>query len=114
MKNKVLLLGAVMTAFTFTTFAADALLTPRATDNQPKAIVSPEASPTVTIAYVDSTPALLSPRAMDNQSKIVKGETGDSNPALACAKMMTGSPKAVSECAAHTTMPDCMTVATMK
>ena len=34
MKTKVLLLGAVVTAFTFTSFAADALLSPRAQANQ--------------------------------------------------------------------------------
>jgi len=60
------------------------------------------------------TSALLSPRAIGNQSKIVQGVANESNPALACAKAMTASPKAISECASHTTMPGCVTVAPLK
>jgi len=40
MKTKILILGAAITAFTFTTFAADALLTPRQKDNQPGVFTS--------------------------------------------------------------------------
>jgi len=38
MKTKVLLLGAVVAAFSFSTFAADALLSPRAQGNQIKVV----------------------------------------------------------------------------
>jgi hypothetical protein len=32
------------------------------------------------------------------------------NPAVACARNMNGTPKAVAECTSHTTMPACKTV----
>ena len=114
MKTKILMLGAVVTAFAFTSFAADGLLTPRQMDNQPKVFVSSTATPSTTIAYVAPSTGLLSPRAQGNQGKIVAGVVNDSNPALACRDGMTASPKAVSECAAHTTMPGCVTVAPLK
>src|SRR5712675_203033 len=98
MKTKILLLGSALTAFTFTTFAADALLSPRAQDNQPKVFISSTETPSTTIAYVAPGTALLTPRATDNQSKIVQGMVNDSNRALACAKMMNGTPKTVAEC----------------
>ena len=117
--TKVLLLGAVVTAFAFTSFAqsgAAALLTPRAAGNQIKHVSSSVDTPTITIAYVDSGSALLSPRAAGNQIKVVKGTNTDVNPALICQKNMIGSPKAVAECASHSTMPGCqtMTVAPLK
>lgn len=107
MKTKVLLLGAVITAFAFTSFAVEPLLSPRAAGNQVKHVSSSLDAPSVAIAYVDAAPALLSPRAAGNQSKIVKGTNNESNPALECLKTMNGSPKAVAECSSHTTMPSC-------
>ena len=114
--TKVLLLGAVVTAFAFTSFAAEPLLSPRAAGNQIKHVSSSVDAPTVTIAYVDSGSALLSPRAAGNQTKVLKGTNTDVNPALICQKNMIGSPKAVAECASHSTMPGCqtMTVAPLK
>jgi len=109
MKIKYLLPAAAITAFTFTTFAADALLTPRAAGSQIKVVPG--------ITAVQPAPAnavLLTPRAQDNQIKMVTGVVNDSNPALACAKNMTASPKAISECTSHTTMPGCMKVASIK
>ena len=114
--SKVLLLGAVVAAFTFTSFAAEPLLSPRAQDNQIKVVSSTVATPSITVAYVDSGAALLSPRAQGNQSKVLKGTHNEVNPALVCLKNMSGSPKAIAECAAHSTMPGCqsMTVAPLK
>jgi hypothetical protein len=114
--TKVLLLGAVVTAFAFTSFAAEPLLSPRAAGNQIKHVSSSVDAPTITVAYVDSGSALLSPRAQANQIKVLKGTNTDVNPALVCLKTMNGSPKAVAECASHTTMPGCqtMTVAPLK
>jgi hypothetical protein len=114
MKTKVLLLGAVVTAFAFTSFAAEPLLSPRAKDNQIKIVKSSVETPTITIAYVDSTPALLSPRAQANQIKVVKGLDNDFNPYLACRNTMTGSPKAVAACSENPAMPGCVTVAPLK
>ena len=67
MKTKVLVLGAVITAFAFTSFAAEPLLSPRAKDNQIKIVKSSVETPTVTVAYVDSSAALLSPRYDDGR-----------------------------------------------
>ncbi|HXI71048.1 MAG TPA: hypothetical protein VNN22_11900 [Verrucomicrobiae bacterium] len=111
MKTRVLLLGAAITAFTFSTFASDALLSPRATDNQPKYVASSANDPDLLAA---SRSTLLSPRAYGNQIKTVAGVANDSNLALVCAKNMNGSPKMISECSSHTTMPGCVTVAALK
>jgi len=111
MKTKILLLGAAITAFTFSSFGADALLTPRQQDNQPKIAASTANDPDLLAA---SRTTSLSPRAFANQSKTVTGVANDSNPALACAKNMTSSPKVISECASHTTMPGCVTVAALR
>ncbi len=114
MKTKVLLLGAVVTAFAFTSFAADSLLTPRAKEAKINSVMSSVATPNITVTYVDSTSALLTPRAQANQTKLVKGTANDLNAALECRKTMVGSPKAVAECSSHTTMPGCMTIAESK
>ena len=111
MKTKILLLGAAIAAFTCSTFATDALLTPRQMDNQSKYVASSANDPDLLAA---SRNTLLTPRAFGNQIKVVKGVATDSNPALACAKNMNGTPKMISECASHTTMPGCVTVAALK
>ena len=113
--TKILLLGAVVAAFSFTAFAqsgAAAFL--RAPILQDPAISSPAAAPADTIAYVAANSAQLSPRAKGNEIKVVKGVASDSNPALVCRNNMNGSPKAVAECASHATMPGCMTIAPLK
>ena len=109
MKSNVLLLGTVIAAFTFTSFAADALLSPRAQGNQIKTVTG--------VAASQPTPAntvALTPRAQANQIKVVTGAANDSNPALDCRNGMAGSPKIVAVCSAHTTMPGCQTVASVK
>lgn len=109
MKTKILVLGAVVAAFTFTTFAAQPLLSPRAAGNQIKHVQG-SAETTTTIVYVDSNAGLLSPRTQGNQIKVVAGVHNDVNPALVCQKIMNGSPKTVTECTSHTTMPGCQTM----
>lgn len=106
MKTKVLLLGAVVTAFAYSSFASDAFLSPRAKDSQIKVVTSSANTQGGTITYVTST-TQLSPRAADNQIKRVNGTNNDVNPYLACQKMMTGSPKAVQVCADNPAMPLC-------
>lgn len=111
MKTKVLLVGAVVTAFALASFAAEPLLSPRAKDNQIKVVPSTIDTQSGTVSYVAPASAVLqSPRAQANQIKVVKGMNNDINPALVCQKNMTGSPKAVSECSSHTTMPGCQTM----
>jgi hypothetical protein len=89
--TKVLLLGAFVTAFTFSSFAVEPLLSPRAAGNQIKHVTSAVDAPTVTITYVDTTPALLSPRAQDNQIRHVAGTNHDID--LANAPRPSMSPK---------------------
>jgi len=110
MKTKILLLSAAVAAFTFTSFAADALLSPRAAGNQPKTVVGINNDPN--LVSLDHYTVVISPRAFGNQYTTVSGINNDVNPAAACAKNMNGTPKAVAECTSHTTMPGCMTVTT--
>jgi hypothetical protein len=117
MKTKVLLLGAIVTAFTYSTFAGDLFLSPRAKENQIKIASDTTPGQVTTIVYQSpSTPVLLSPRAQGNQIQVVKGTNNDVNPALVCRKMMSGSPKAVAACADNPNMPACnpVTVAPLK
>jgi hypothetical protein len=114
MKTKILLLGAVVAAFTVTAMATNPVFSPRAAGNQARIANSPVSATVVTSAYADTTTAVLAPRAAGNQLKVVKGLNGDINPALVCAKSMGGSPKAVAECTAHTTMPACAAFAMNK
>lgn len=108
MKTKVLVLSAVVTAFAFTSFAAEPLLSPRAKDNQIKVVTSSISTQGGTVEYVTSTsPALLSPRAKANQTKVVKGVSNNVNPAFACQKNMTASPKAIQACIESGTMSGC-------
>ena len=86
MKTKILLLGAVVTAFAFTTFAADALLSPRAVGNQIQVV------PGITAAQsAPASASLQSPRAQNNQVVQVSG----SEPVVAKCPMI-GSPRDVS------------------
>ncbi len=90
MKTKVLLLGAVVTAFAFTTLAADALRSPRARDNQIKVVNTAEAAPVVTVDYVAPKAAMLSPRAANNQIKVVTGtEQAESAKLVKCQAIGT-------------------------
>jgi hypothetical protein len=109
--NTKILLTAVVAAFAFTSFASHPLLSPRAAGNQIQVVNSSVATPSSTVAFVDATPALLSPRAVGNQIKVVKGVVTDTNPALVCRNNMNGSPRAVTECSSHATMPGCATLA---
>jgi hypothetical protein len=112
MTNKILLAAAVA-AFTLTSFASQPLLSPRAAGNQPK-VASTAETPAVTIAYADSASGQLSPRASVNQIKHVAGIASDTNPAAVCRANMDGSPKAVTECSSHMTMPGCAKAVAMQ
>jgi hypothetical protein len=112
MKLKVLLLGVVVAAFSFSAFAGTGAysLKPSAAGN-----LNGSADTTVTtIAYVDSTTAPISPRALANQGRIVQGAANDQDSMMGCRQNMVASPKAVAECAAHATMPGCAKLATVK
>ncbi len=107
-RNLLITLGAATFAvITINAAASDALLTPRAAGNQIKQVSGTNNDPNL----VNTTGiVLVSPRAAGNQIATVAGQSNDVNPAAACTKNMNGSPKAVAECASHTTMPGCNTV----
>jgi hypothetical protein len=110
MNTKALLLGTVIAAFAGSTFATDALLTPRAKGNQIK-VVAPDAESTaIPMNYVASNPT-ASPRVNAAQIKVVKGVSADKNPALECVQNMQGTPKAVTACSQSVTMPGCQKLA---
>lgn len=93
MKTKILLLGTAITAFTFSTFASDVLLTPRQKDNQTKVATSSISTQGGTVTYVTpDSPVLLTPRAADNQIKVVKG-TAQAGSAKTVKCQAIGSPK---------------------
>jgi hypothetical protein len=114
MNAKVLILGAVVTAFAFTSMATEPLLSPRAAGNQIKFASSSVQAPAPTAAAANSGSALLSPRAAGNQIKVLKDTLTGVNPALFCSRNMVTSPRAAAECASHTTMPGCVTLAQCK
>jgi len=114
MKTKLLVLGAVVTAFTFTSFAAEPLLSPRAAGNQIRVVSSQTPVTVITNTYVDKAPALTSPRAAGNEIKVIKGTVNETSSAQLCIRNMNGTPRAVAECASHATMPGCVSVAPLK
>ena len=85
--------------------AADALLSPRAADQQIKTAAAPNNDPN--LAAIHLSPS--SPRATDNQIKTVAGKDDAVTPSLKCARYMNGTPKAISGCADHpgASMPCC-------
>lgn len=105
MNIKSLLLGTIIATLAGSTFATDALLSPRAQGNQIKVVPVGDA-PTVTVSYVDAVTPLI-PRLQANQAKVVKGVVTDHNAALNCLLTMNGTPKAVTACSQSTTMPGC-------
>jgi hypothetical protein len=62
MNTKIILLGAVVTAFAFTSFAAEPLLTPRAAGNQIKVASNQTIPASINVSYVQAGTALLCPR----------------------------------------------------
>ena len=67
MKNKVLLLGAVITGFALTSFAAEPLLTPRAAGNQIKVVASTPGERDL-VAEKNATMTVQTPRVAAGES----------------------------------------------
>ena len=106
MKNKSLLLGAVLAAFAITSFATEPLLSPRAKGNQINFVnPAPEATTSV-VARADTTTVLLSPRAAGNQIKFAQVVDVDANRETSCQKDATLSPRALTECSSHAATQD--------
>jgi hypothetical protein len=104
-RNLILTIGAAaFAAITINATASDALLSPRAAGNQIKTVAS--AANDVNLAAANAT--TISPRAAGNQLRTTAGTSNDVNPVIACAKNMSGSPKAIQACVEHPgTMPGC-------
>src|ERR1022692_4628205 len=77
--------------------SGEALLSPRAKDNQIKIVKGTDSSPNTVTQNRNVT---ASPRTLDNQIKTVAGTSNDAN-AMACSRQMVASPKAIGECASH-------------
>jgi len=110
MKTRHLLITLSAVAFaalTINVTASNAHLSPRAAGNQLKQVSGVNNDPNL----INTTGiTLVSPRVADNQIATVAGQSNEVNPAVACARNMNGSPKAVAECTSHTTMPNCKPV----
>ena len=90
--------AAALAAVTINVSASDALLSPRAQGNQIKHVSGIANDPNL----VSTTGiVVISPRELGNQTKTVASVANDVNPAVACAKNMKGSPKAIQACAAN-------------
>lgn len=108
MNMKLLATGALAAAFVLNSLATEPLLSPRAKGNQIKiAANSPGLRYGSELYVLSGSSALLSPRAKGNQIKSLVGLASDTNAALACRQSMGGSPRAVTECSSHSTMPGC-------
>jgi hypothetical protein len=111
MKNKSLLLGAVLAAFAVSSFATEPLLSPRAKGNQINfANPAPETTTSV-VARADATTALLSPRAAGNQIRFAQVTEEDANRETSCQKDTTLSPRALTECSSHAATQDASSTA---
>ena len=112
-RNLLITLGAAaFAAITINATASDALLSPRAAGSQIQHV-----SGTATdVNFVNTTGTTISPRAAGNQIATVAGQSNEVNPAIACAKNMNGTQRAIHACVEHTTMPGCnpMAVASAK
>jgi hypothetical protein len=107
-RNLLITIGAAaFAAITINATASDALLSPRAAGNQIKH-VSGTAND---VNLVNTTGITVSPHAAGNQIATVAGVNNDVNYAVACAKTMTASPKAIQACIESGTMAGCKTVA---
>jgi hypothetical protein len=103
-RNLLITIGAAaLAAITLNVNASDALLSPRAANNQIKTVPG-----TTVVQAAPVTGIALSPRTAANQTITVATVANDVNPTIAC-RNMTASPKAIQACAANPTaaMPCC-------
>jgi hypothetical protein len=111
MKTRNLLITLSVAALaTINVMAADAVLSPRASEQQIKIVPVTNTDPNLAA----SRPFAVSPRALDNQVKTVAGKSDAVTPSLNCVRNMSGTPKAISACADHpgAPMPCCSVAAT--
>ena len=107
-RNLLITLGAAaFAAITINATASDTLLSPRAAGSQIQHVSGVNND----VNLVNTTGITVSPRTAGNQIATVAGQSNEVNPAIACAKNMNGSPKAVQACIESGTMSGCKTVA---
>lgn len=113
-RNILTTLGAVtVAAMAFNFNASAALLSPRAAGNQIMHTAGTNNDPNLVAAGLSSL-EFLTPRLAGTQVEVVSGSNNVVNPALACAKTMSGTPKAIQACVSQTTMPGCVKIAPLK
>jgi len=109
MKTRNLVIISAVTALTTVNLlAADAALSPRASEHQTKIVSGNSTDPNLTAA----NPLPASPRLLDSQAKTAAGKDTTMTPS--CARNMAGSsPKTVGACAEHpgAAMPCCSVAA---
>ena len=112
MKTRNLLITLSVTALaTINVLASDALLSPRAAENQIKISSATNNDPNLAAARWNSA----SPRVLDNRIKTVAGNSSGVSPSLECVRYMSGTPKIISACADHPGAPmPCCSVAAAK
>jgi hypothetical protein len=112
MKTRNLLITLTVTALaTINVMAADALLSPRASEHQSKIVPAVITDPNLAAPGLAS----VSPRLLDNQPKAAVGISTGTSPSAACVRNMAGTPKMISACADHPGAPmSCCSVAGAK
>jgi hypothetical protein len=112
MKTRHLLITLGVAALaTMNVMASNALLSPRAAEQQVKTATGFNTDPNLAA----NRPISVSPRVLDNQIKTVAGVDGAVNPTMNCTRYMGGTPKMISACADHPGAPmPCCSVASMK
>ena len=108
MKIRILLTSisaAAVAALAFDANASGAYLSPRAAGSQSQHFAGTYSDPNL----VNTTGiVVITPRAAGNQAVANAGANTETAPAVACARMMTATPKGVQACAEHpATMPGC-------
>lgn len=112
MKTRNLIITLTVAAMaTANIMASEALLSPRASEQQSKIVSGVNTDPNLAAPGLVST----SPRLVDNQSKTVAGKSTGESPSAVCVRRMAGSPKMISACADHPGAPmSCCSVADKK
>lgn len=73
---------------------AGGLLSPKAADNQSKAVRGYNPDPNLTVTGLQAAP----PHVVESKAKTVPGKSAEVTPAMKNARRMSGSPKMIGEC----------------
>jgi len=111
MKTRIILLSVTTAALaTINATAGDALLSPRAQDNQIRSVPA-IAADTATV----TAQSYIMPRVTENRRAPRPENRPETNPAMLCSRNMVASPKAITACAEHPGAPmPCCGIASSK